>query len=303
LVKIFGAGVYNIREYGCDGVFNNMSVYKYDITKELVYKTVDSSLKMPMAKMERDMIVKAFSLYKKVTYFNAKTVRLENIEDQNEKSIIKLSLIDFFDFLVINIVSLQLDDFIQYIKSNDMYHDLHDVINRLKHYCMEMRKVDDFKTLIYRGMSSNALAVSVLLSDDNGDYLLTQRSKKVGISEKFHSVSATGTVDEVDYCSADPLKNCVVRELHEELNIHVNNENLQMHSIVAGKNKLQPIVIINGRIEGIFSELLNRANEAKDFTYEVDKLCIANRELLKTILTNNKFTEAVEYHIKTVAEL
>ena len=45
-----------------------MGVFKYEITKKIVYKATDSSLKMPINKMERDMVVKAFSAYKKVAY-------------------------------------------------------------------------------------------------------------------------------------------------------------------------------------------------------------------------------------------
>lgn len=290
------------REDVCNGAFKNMGVYKYDITKEIVYKTVDSSLKMPISKMERDMIVEVFSAYKKVVYFNTRVARLESIETQSDEVEIKLSLIDFFDFLVINIISFQLEDFIRYLKSEDIYDNLHDIINRLNRYCEVMRQVSDFETLVYKGISSNALAISVLLTDKNGNYLLTQRGGKVGISEKFHSVSATGTVDEIDYHSIEPLKNCVIRELHEELNIDIHSENLQICSIVAGKNKLQPIVIVNGKVERGFDELWNKMKEAEDFTYEVDKLCIVNRELLETILTRKKFTEAVEYHLRSVAE-
>lgn len=279
-----------------------MSVYKYDISKEIVYKVTASSLKMPMDKKERDMVVEAFSSYKEVTYFNTRVVRLESIETKSENIEVKLSLIDFYDFLVINIISFQLEDFIQYLKHNDIWQNLYNAINQLFQYRENMKQVSDFETLICTGMSSNVLAVSVLLSDDNGDYLLTQRGKKVGISERFHSVSATGTVDETDYYSTDPLKNCAIRELHEELNIDINSDNLHIASIVAGKNKLQPIVIVNGKINGTFNELSNKMSEAEDFTYEVDKLCIVDKKLLRKILDEKEFTEAVEYHLKSLID-
>ncbi|MDD3415864.1 MAG: NUDIX hydrolase [Lachnospiraceae bacterium] len=277
-----------------------MAVYKYDITKEIVYKTIESSLKMPINKAERDKIIKEFSIYKNVNYFNNRVVRLEDIELQGNKIEIKLSLIDFFDFLAINITSVQLEDFVQYLKRNDIYHNVCGEIEQLKQYCKVMMQTRDFETLVHTGISSNALAISVLLTDDNGDYLLTQRSGKTGISEKMYSVTATGAVDEIDYYSSEPLKNCVIRELHEELNVDVNSKNLQICSIVAGENKLQPIVIINGKVEGTFVELLDGMSEAKDFTYEVDKLFIANKETLEIILCKEKFTEAVEYHLRSV---
>lgn len=277
-----------------------MGVYKYDITKEIVYKLTESSLRMPISKMERDMVVNIFSAYKKVTYFNKRVVRLESIETKRESIEIKLSLIDFYDFLVINIIAFQLEEFIQFLKRNDTYHELCNVINRLFEYRQNMRHVSDFETLVYSGMSSNVLAISVLLSDDNSDYLLTQRGKKVGISERFHSVSATGTVDETDYYNINPLKSCATRELHEELNIDINSNNLHICSIVAGKNKLQPIVIVNGKINGTFCELTNKMSEAEDFAYEVDKLCIVNKNSLGKILHENQFTEAVEYHLKSI---
>lgn len=291
-----------ISKDGCNGVVQNMGVYKYDITKEIIYITTDSSLKMPINKKERDLVVNAFSEYKKKTYFNTQVVRLESIEDQGEKIEIKISLIEFYDFLVVNIISLQLEGFIQYLKNNSIYNNLKVVINQLNQYCAVMRQVSNFKTLVDAGISSNALAISVLLTDNNGDYLLTQRGKSVGISERLHSVSVTGTVDENDYHSIEPLKNCAIRELYEELNININSEDIHICSIVAGKNKLQPIVIVNGKINGTFNDLLNKMSEAKDFTYEVDELCIVNKRNLAKILNKKKFTEAVEYHLKSVIE-
>lgn len=276
-----------------------MNVFEYRIEKDIEYIKSESTLRLPITDYARERMIKAFASYKGVDYFNGKVVRLEKIEDKDGKVQLTLSLIDFFDFLVINIISAQLEGFVQYLKENEIYYTLCDEIERLKQYRKAMLQVTDFASLIGEGHSSNALAISVLLTDDKGDYLLTQRSLKTGISEMMHSVTATGAIEENDYYSLDAIRNCVIRELKEELNLCVDQENLRIVAIVAGKKKLQPVVIVNGNVKGSFCKLLEKVNDAVDFSYEVQKLIISDKEALETIFYNEKFTEAIEYHLKS----
>ena len=277
-----------------------MNVYEYKIDKNIEYKKSESTIKLPITDSSRDRMIEAFASYKGVNYFNNKVVRLEKIENNDNKIQLTLSLIDFFDFLVINIISAQLEDFVQYLRAMNVYYTLCDEIESIKQYRDDMLGVKDFTTLIANGYSSNALAISALLTDEKGDYLLTQRGLKTGISEMMHSVTATGAIEEEDYHSMDAIRNCVVRELREELNLCVDKKDLNISSIVAGKKKLQPIVIVNGRVKGSFSKLLKNVNDAVDFEYEVHKLIISDREELETIVQNENFTEAIEYHLKIV---
>ena len=222
-----------------------MSVYSYCLETEVSYNRTCSTLKMPVGIEKRDYIIKLFSLYKNANYFNSKVVRVEKIGKRKKKSEIEIALIDFFDFLLINIILNQYQDFASYLKKTGKYDEVKDTMERLNCYRAQMIQVEDFKTLISSGISSNALAVSVLLTDQQGNYLLTKRSGTVGIGEKLYSVTATGAVDENDYSQSDPIRNCVLRELREELNIHIKNEDLQISAIVAGVQKLQPIAIVN----------------------------------------------------------
>lgn len=276
-----------------------MSVYEYKIDKNIEYVKSESTIRLPITDSAKERMMEAFSSYKGVDYFNNKVVRLEKIENRDDKIQLSLSLIDFFDFLIINIISAQLEDFIQYLKEKDIYYTLYDEIERLKQYSKDMLQVTDFTSLIVDGRSSNALAISVLLTDEKGNYLLTQRSLKTGISEMMHSVTATGAIEEEDYHSMDAIRNCVIRELKEELNLCVDKKDLKIVSIVAGKRKLQPIVIVNGRVKGSFSELLESIKDAVDFNYEVQKLIITDKETLENILYSESFTEAAEYHLQS----
>lgn len=279
-----------------------MSVYSYCLKSEVTYKKVESTLDIPISIEKRNCIIELFSLYKNANYFNSKVVRIEKIRNIKEKSEVEIALIDFYDFLLINIILNQLDNFVSYLKKIKQYDGIKDVMEALDRYRVQMRQIGDFETLINRGTSSNALAVSVLLTDQQGNYLLTKRSKSVGIGEKLYSVTATGAVDENDYGQLDPIKNCVLRELREELNIHIKNEDLQIVSIVAGVQKLQPIAIVNGKIEGTFSELSCAMRKAEDFKHEVDKIYIGDKKTLVEILNKGKLTEAIEYHLKSAIE-
>ena len=276
-----------------------MSVYEYKIDKNIEYVKSESTIRLPITDSAKERMMEAFSSYKGVDYFNNKVVRLEKIENRDDKIQLSLSLIDFFDFLIINIISAQLEDFIQYLKEKDIYYTLYDEIERLKQYSKDMLQVTDFTSLIVDGRSSNALAISVLLTDEKGNYLLTQRSLKTGISEMMHSVTSTGAIEEEDYHSMDAIRNCVIRELKEELNLCVDKKDLKIVSIVAGKRKLQPIAIVNGRVKGSFSELLENIKDAVDFNYEVQKLIITDKETLENILHSESFTEAAEYHLQS----
>ena len=277
-----------------------MNVYEYKVDKRIEYKKAEPTIRLPITKSARDRIVEAFASYKKFNYFNDKAVRLENIENREDKIQLTLSLIDFYDFLVINIVSAQLEGFVQYLKEKDIYHLLCDEIECIRKYRNDMLQVKDFTSLITDGISSNALATSVLLVDEKGDYLLTQRGLRTGISEMMHSVTATGAIGEEDYHSEDAIKSCVIRELKEELNLCIDEKDIELKSIVAGKRKLQPIVIVNGKIKGSFDRMIESADSAVDFNYEVHKLIIANKETVETIFRNEKFTEAIEYHLQSV---
>lgn len=279
-----------------------MNVFEYRIEKDIEYIKSEPTLRLPISDYAREQMIKAFASYKGVNYYNNKVVRLEKIEDKDDKVQLTLSLIDFFDFLAINIISVQLEGFVQYLKENEIYYTLCDEIERLKQYRKDMLQVTNFTSLISEGYSSNALAISVLLTDDKGDYLITQRSLKTGISEMMYSVTATGAIEENDYYSLDAIRNCVIRELKEELNLCVTQESLRIVAIVAGKKKLQPVVIVNGSVKGSFCELLEKVNDAVDFSYEVQKIIISDKKDLKTIFYNEKFTEAIEYHLNTILD-
>lgn len=276
-----------------------MNVYEFKIDKNIEYIKSESTIRLPITDSARERMIESFASYKGAKFFNNKVVRLEKIENKDDKIQLTLSLIDFFDFLIINIISAQLEGFVQYLKEKGTYSTLCDEIESLKNYRKDMLQVTDFTSLITEGHSSNALAISVLLTDERGDYLLSQRSLKTGIGEMMHSVTATGAVDEDDYHSVDVIRNCVIRELKEELNLCVDEKDLKIASIVAGKKKLQPVAIVNGRVKGRFSELLESVNDAVDYNLEVQKLIISDKEKLETIFHNKNFTEAIEYHLKS----
>lgn len=277
-----------------------LGVYQYNLAKRIRCTVIDSSFIMPIDIETRDFLVEQFQMHKNATYFNNKVVRLEGIETQNNITDIKLSIVDFYDFLVINIMLPQIKSFCKYLQQNEQWNLVEKSIEVLMDYSVKMKEKKSFLDIISDGKSTNSLAVSLLLKDEMGKYLLTQRSSSTGISDRLYSVTVTGAIDEEDLRSQNPIISCVKRELEEELGIVISSNNLDVDSIVIGINKMQPIVIVNGKIDGNIEDAICSMNEAKDYSYEIDHLMIVTKEQIRNILNKQSFTEAVKFHLESV---
>ena len=153
------------------------------------------------------------------------------------------------------------------------------------------------RVVIHRLHQINALAVSILVINELSEVLLVRRTDKVGIGQGLFGVTVTGSVDEEDLNAADPIRSCALRELSEELGLHLTNDDLQVKTLVAGKVKRQPVAVINARVKGSLVTVAERARKAKDYSFEVAKMVVCAKSDVKALLENQKFTEAAEYHL------
>ena len=118
-----------------------------------------------------------------------------------------------------------------------------------------------------------------------------KRSNKVGIGKDLHSVSVTGTVDENDFYSENPILNCAKREISEELGLHLGINDIKIEAIVAGVEKKQPTAIINAFVSFDLETLKQKRIMAEDFSFENEKIIVVKKEQIKKMLSKEKFSE------------
>lgn len=134
---------------------------------------------------------------------------------------------------------------------------------------------------------ANDLAVSLLLQDGNGNFLLTQRSSAVALSADFYGVSVTGAIDPADLGDMRPIACCCAREAREELGLEISPEEISVRGLFVGPRKLQPIAICDARVKSLEDVAGN---------YEILQTTLVPRTRLAPVL-EQQMTEAARFHI------
>ena len=136
----------------------------------------------------------------------------------------------------------------------------------------------------------NIIAISVLIKDTLGKYLLVKRSNKVKVSRNIIGVSATGSLLWSDLYESDPIRHSVKKELSEELSLKVEDYQISICDFYISKDKLQPVFICNVLVDDL-SVLLK----------ETIKLNFENKEVFLvsdlTEIKNKCTTDTMKYHI------
>ena len=160
---------------------------------------------------------------------------------------------------------------------------------------------DSVKSILQRNYLANTLAVSLLIQDRLGRFLLTKRNNAVGISSGFVSVTVTGAIDENDYLEQDPFRNCCQRELYEEMGYEMDRNLINPFMVVCGEKKLQPIVLANAIVDDI-TEVTSKIVQHQDFALENSGFSICSKLQLSTLLSDRRIriTEAARTHLESV---
>ena len=277
-----------------------MAVYEYDLKEKIEYIKEDRKYELPFSDKTKNSIIEMWSAYKNGKYLNSVNVRLEAVKTEGEKSILVLSLTDFYSLLITNIIRLQISTFKVFIEENFTEDNYLISLQELLEYYSSMNECDGFEDLLMQGNLTNALAISVQVVDSYGNAMLVKRSANVGIGTNLYSVTATGAVDLNDWNKYDPIRNCAIRELGEELNLKLNYSDLELISVVAGINKKQPIAILNAFVRYDLTEMISESTKANDYKFEVEKVHICKITEIESILSKRNFTEAAEYHLKKI---
>lgn len=232
--------------------------------KKVSFNIIDSTFKSIFNKEEVEQLLKKY--YKNKILFNSLSFRLENIQVNKNNINLTLSKSDFYSLLTSNLL-----------------------LNKVEEVDIEYKKDSD---ILNNKSFSNNIAVSILIQDINGNFLLTKRSNNLAVGSSLISVSATGSFDYIEGISdfKKLVFSIVQKEIDEELNIKINIENLNIDGLFIDSKKIQPILICSVKL----NEPFNITNK----NFEVAFVKIVNRKELNKYL-NSPITEASKFQILT----
>lgn len=244
--------------------------------KPIEWKYDKIPLTYPISIEERNEIVSCYSDYKHKSFQNGSRPVIVSIIENVDKFIFKYTESDYFWYLTLNILVCD-DEFGDCIRKDC----LHLVSTYLKlMVCRPLICEYDFDTAINKTSIYNHIGVSILIRDKNDKVILTKRSTRTGISDGYYSTSATGGIELCDVEKENPIIECAVKELKEELNLIVKHSSLKLNCIVLDSKRVQLIAIVDCIIDSEAQSLIDHAKEGKDFEYEVDEIFVADRALL-----------------------
>lgn len=231
-------------------------------------------------------------------FTNGRCVRLDACTQSHGKSVLQMSSVRFYDFLLSNFALFN-------------YEKLNTAANKQQSAALEklMRAFTydgypaSVEDIAERRYLANTIAVSLLVRDKTGTFLLTKRNNNVGISSGFISVTVTGAVDSEDLAAVDPIRFCCRREMIEEMNYTLDSDCIHPFMIVCGEKKLQPIVLVNVTVEDVH-ELVATLSHHKGFSEENSDYAICSSADIRKILNDNtvQITEAARTHLESAVE-
>jgi len=169
------------------------------------------------------------------------------------------------------------------------------ILEKLRASVFHTSDLSSFSSVLSNSSLANAMAVSVLVQDINGNYGLVRRTSNLAIGSRLLSVTSTGSLDDSDFHSDNPVIACATRELREELNITCTE--LILSGIAISKKKLQPILMVNGKINCTWEAIMNTITTAEDYNAEVQEFIAVPHSAVAEFIANENLTDAGRYHI------
>ena len=178
-------------------------------------------------------------------------------------------------------------------------------------YASEKKRIQCFEDVLETSVLPNTIATSILVYDEAGNYLLSRRTDNVIIGKKFYGVTASGSVDPADLAKIpqkgnpgiDPFCSCAARELAEETTLGIPDRNFKFRGLVIGKEKLQPIAIVDALSPNLFDDEWRIFDPSDgDPDAEVAKIVSVPQSKLVRMPEKYEMTEAASYHMRIHAE-
>lgn len=230
----------------------------------------------PFSIEEQKIIIKASSTR---ILTNDPVVRLESLED----GVATIAKIKFFDFMSTN----------YFYNRQDNVENAKPLKQKLLATLKGCNK-GDFDSILSQSSLANSIGISLLLEDPRGNYLLCTRSNSVAVSSADHTCSVTASMNESDLASSNPFITCASRELYEELALYAD---ITMQQIIISKQKLQPIVLLHGRVPKPFTELKVEMTKGRDYYKENSFMHVVPKSKALRAIRYNDFTDAAAYHV------
>ena len=222
-----------------------------------------------------------------------------------------LSISGFYDFVNCNLIGREAQDpqakIYRYFKVGGADREILDATSLLgANFAAEKERITSFEDFLETTCLPNAMAVSILVHDENDNYLLSRRTSNVLLSKGFYGVTASGSVDPGDLANMpqdgkgglDPFCACAARELAEEIKLGIPDGNFHFKGLVVGKEKLQPIALVDALYPRVFPDQFKVYDPSEgDPDAEVAKIVAVPQSSLAKMPDKYEMTEASARHI------
>lgn len=271
----------------------------------------DSSFKFPFPDDVAAQIANYYAEYAGGPVYDAPATCLSHIEEASPYTTkLTFELCSFYDFLLANVIGREvqgnndrlLRSFTAAGASPEILQAVQALGLRFKEAKKSIRSVGD---CVNQVLLPNMVAVSILVHDGRGNYLVSQRTDNVVIGKHLGGVTSTGTLETIDVVSAsrkgndmDPFCACARRELAEETEFDLPAGAFATRGLFVGQAKLQPIAIVDVLADRDLSDYSAwepcGSNEPEP---ELKKITSVKKEKLQSIVFKYDMTEASSYHM------
>lgn len=271
-----------------------MNVFILRVPSQYCFRKSTQSTFLPMLNQKNKEAIISFTK-KTNNLFNGNIVRLDSIKHSDDNVLqFDISMVTYYDSMTTNMLYHKYHDKLGQLDDNKpVEKNIKSIINNISNM-----GISSFTEIINNPFLANPLAVSVMIRDIDNDYCMVRRKNNLAVGASLLSVTVTGGVDDVDYETENPIISCAKRELMEELFLQCND--LSLDYIAISKTKLQPIAIVNGKINDKWENITTNFARATDFSNEVNGFFIIHKEQLPAFIKNNKMTDAAYFHIHSI---
>ena len=263
------------------------SVFVKEIDSNFSCRVEEEEYSVPFSEKTKLQIVQIWGMYCRGNLINGDCARLITVDYSEGRTELVLGKTDFFSFIISNVIRRHFSMFKEYAKQVVSGDEGQHLIATLDSYYRGIEEVNCFDSVLSSDLS-NSLAVSILIKTKTG-VLLSKRSSSVGVSPGYYSTSVTGVVGAEDLSGDNPILGCAVRELKEELGLAVSKECLTVKCLAMGKEKLQPVVLLECTLDGAVSSV--------ETNFEIESLKEFSYGSIFPILKQERFTEVAQYQL------
>lgn len=268
--------------------------YNYTIKDSYVFKkTSKSSFESFYSEEVYNSLSRIFpSLFGK-EFTNGYCVRLDHCNEVEGETILTISPIRFFDFLLTNFLYLNYHKVVTSVTGITKI--------QVEHFYQSLMidpSVFSFEGIISKKQLSNLFAISCIITD-GVNFIITKRNGNVGISNHFYSTTVTGIIDDNDFRDDNPVLSCCRREIAEELGCDMPINCMNFKHIVCGDDKIQPIALVDVKVDDI-EKVVNCIKDNTGFWDESSGYCLCTKSDILQLLAdeNVHFTSAGRTHLE-----